>query len=192
MLLIVDNYDSFTFNLYQMLGALHPRIEVVRNDRITVEQISAAKFDGIVLSPGPGTPDESGVCLDILRELEGTLPILGVCLGHQAICQMRGARVVRAELPVHGKPSDVTHDGQGLFAGLPTPFVAGRYHSLVVEPSTLPPELIVTARTPDGEIMGVRHAEHPTVGVQFHPESILTPRGEHLLANFLRMLPPPA
>ncbi|MCP4873758.1 MAG: aminodeoxychorismate/anthranilate synthase component II [Proteobacteria bacterium] len=188
MLLIVDNYDSFTFNLYQMLGGLHPRIEVVRNDRITVEEISAAKFDGIVLSPGPGTPDDSGVCFDILRELDGTLPILGVCLGHQAICQMRGAKVVRAELPVHGKPSDVTHDGKGLFAGMPTPFVAGRYHSLVVDPATLPDDLVVTASTDDGEIMAVRHVTHPTVGVQFHPESILTPDGERLLANFLGML----
>ncbi len=189
MLLIVDNYDSFTFNLYQMLGGLHPRIEVVRNDRITVGEIAAAGFDGIVLSPGPGTPDESGVCLDVLRELEGTLPILGVCLGHQAICQVRGATVVRAALPVHGKPSEVRHDGQGLFAGLPQPFTAGRYHSLVVDPATIPPELMVTASTDDGEVMAVRHVSNPTVGVQFHPESILTPEGERLLANFLGMLP---
>ncbi len=188
MILIVDNYDSFTFNLYQMLGALHPRIEVVRNDRITAEQVRAADFDAIVLSPGPGTPDDSGVCLDILQTLEGTLPIFGVCLGHQAICATRGARVVRAALPVHGKPSDVSHDGQGLFAGLPQPFVAGRYHSLVVEPDTIPPELQVTARTPDGEVMAVRHASHPTWGVQFHPESILTPQGEQLLSNFLSMV----
>ena len=188
MILIVDNYDSFTFNLFQMLGGLRPDIEVVRNDRITVEQIRAARYDGIVLSPGPGTPEESGVCLDILRELEGTVPILGVCLGHQAICQVRGARIVRAELPVHGKPSPVHHDGRGVLAGLPDPFVAGRYHSLVVDPATMPDELDVTARTPDGEIMAVQHVTNPTWGVQFHPESILTPDGELLLANFLRLL----
>lgn len=188
MILIVDNYDSFTFNLYQMLGGLHPRIEVVRNDRITAEQVRAAAFDAIVLSPGPGTPDDSGVCLDILHALEGTLPILGVCLGHQAICAVRGADIVRATVPVHGKPSDVRHDGRGLFAGLPQPFVAGRYHSLIVDPATLPAELEVSARAADGEVMAVRHASHPTWGVQFHPESILTPRGEQLLANFLAMV----
>ncbi len=187
MILIVDNYDSFTWNLFQMLGALQPNIDVVRNDAITVEQIRERGYAGIVLSPGPGTPDESGVCLDILRELEGSLPILGVCLGHQAICQMRGASIVRASLPVHGKPSDVAHEGVGLFEGLPQPFVAGRYHSLVVDPATMPAELRVTARTADGEIMAVKHATNPTWGVQFHPESILTPDGEKLLSNFLRL-----
>jgi anthranilate synthase/aminodeoxychorismate synthase-like glutamine amidotransferase len=185
MILIVDNYDSFTWNLYQMLGALHPGVEVRRNDAVTVDEVRG--YDAVVLSPGPGTPDESGVCLDVLRELEGTLPILGVCLGHQAICQVRGASIVRAALPVHGKPSDVQHDGTGLFAGLPKPFVAGRYHSLIVDPATLPSELRVTARTPDGEIMAVEHVDRPTWGVQFHPESILTPQGEQLLANFLRL-----
>lgn len=187
MILIVDNYDSFTWNLFQMLGALHPQVEVHRNDAITVAQIRERGYRAIVLSPGPGTPDESGVCLDILRELEGTLPILGVCLGHQAICQERGASIVRAALPVHGKPSDVDHDGEGLFAGLPQPFVAGRYHSLVVDPATLSDDLRVTARTPDGAIMAVQHTTNPTWGVQFHPESILTPDGEQLLANFLRL-----
>ncbi len=187
-LLIVDNYDSFTYNLYQMLGAIHPRVEVVRNDRIGVDAIRAADFDGIVLSPGPGTPDDSGVCLDVLRELEGSLPILGVCLGHQAICQVRGAAIVRAELPVHGKPSDVGHTGEGIFEGLPEPFVAGRYHSLIVDPDTLPDALRVVARTPDGEIMAVRHQTNPTWGVQFHPESILTPLGDRLLANFVDLL----
>jgi anthranilate synthase/aminodeoxychorismate synthase-like glutamine amidotransferase len=187
VILIVDNYDSFTWNLFQMLGALQPDVEVHRNDAVTVQDVRDRGYSGIVLSPGPGTPDESGVCLDILRELEGSLPILGVCLGHQAICQARGASIVRAELPVHGKPSDVEHDGTGLFEGMPQPFVAGRYHSLIVDPATMPSELKVTARTADGEIMAVQHESHPTWGMQFHPESILTPQGEQLLANFLRL-----
>ncbi|MCO4769744.1 MAG: aminodeoxychorismate/anthranilate synthase component II [Deltaproteobacteria bacterium] len=188
MILIVDNYDSFTFNLYQMLGALSPDIEVLRNDAVTVQQIRERAYAGVVLSPGPGAPDESGVCLDIIKELSGELPLLGVCLGHQAICQIHGATVVRAKLPVHGKPSDVQHDGSGLFAGLPQPMVCGRYHSLVVAPSTMPSTLQVTATTADGEIMGVRHREYPTYGVQFHPESVLTPHGEQLLANFLAVV----
>ncbi|MEE2829839.1 MAG: aminodeoxychorismate/anthranilate synthase component II [Myxococcota bacterium] len=188
MLLIIDNYDSFTYNLYQMLGGLHPRIEVVRNDRVSVGEIRAADLEGIVLSPGPGTPDESGVCLDILRELEGSLPLLGVCLGHQAICQVRGATIFRASVPVHGKPSELTHDGRGLFADLPSPLVAGRYHSLVVDPSTMPEDLEVTARSADGEIMAIRHRSNPTWGVQFHPESILTPLGDKILGNFLRLV----
>ena len=188
MILIVDNYDSFTFNLYQMIGGLHPRIEVVRNDRITVQEIEAADFEAIILSPGPGTPDDSGVCIDILEQLEGTLPILGVCLGHQAICQVRGANIVRAAEPVHGKPSELEHDGRGLFAGLPSPFVVGRYHSLVVEPGSVPEDLEVTATSPDGEIMAVRHRTNPTWGVQFHPESILTPSGDRLLSNFVELI----
>ena len=188
MLLLVDNYDSFTFNLYQMIGALYPRIEVVRNDRITLDEVEAAGFDGIILSPGPGTPDDSGVCLDILERLEGEVPILGVCLGHQAICQARGGRIERARVPVHGKPSPIDHDSKGLFAGLETPFVAGRYHSLIVAPDSLPEELHVTAKTGEGEIMGVRHATNPTWGVQFHPESILTPDGDQLLKNFLALM----
>jgi anthranilate synthase component 2 len=188
VILIVDNYDSFTFNLYQVLGALHDDVRVVRNDAITVEQIRELDPDGIVLSPGPGTPADSGVCLDVLAELEGELPILGVCLGHQAICEARGATIVRAPEPVHGKPSEVGHDGLGLFDGLPNPLRAGRYHSLVVAPDTLPHELVITARTEDGEIMGVRHRTHPTWGLQFHPESILTPDGDKLLANFVEAL----
>ncbi len=188
-LLLVDNFDSFTFNLYQMMGAIYPRIEVVRNNDTTVAEVHSAGFAGIILSPGPGTPDESGVCLDIIRELSGSVPLLGVCLGHQAICQVEGARIVRAALPVHGKPSEVHHDGKGLFAGLPTPFVAGRYHSLIVEPGTLPDSLQVSASSQEGEIMAVRHQHQPTYGVQFHPESILTPRGDLLLRNFLSLLP---
>ena len=188
MLLIVDNYDSFTWNLFQMLGALGADVEVHRNDAITVADIRARGYAGVVLSPGPGTPDDSGVCLDIVRELEGSLPLLGVCLGHQAISQHYGARIVRATLPVHGKPSEVEHDGSGILAGLPQPFVAGRYHSLVVQPGTLPEVLRVTGRTPDGAIMSIEHRDHPTWGVQFHPESILTPDGEQLLANFLDLV----
>jgi anthranilate synthase component 2 len=188
MILIIDNYDSFTFNLYQMLGAIHPRVEVVRNDRIEVDEIEAAQFEGIVLSPGPGTPDDSGICLEVLLALEGSLPILGVCLGHQAICQARGARIQRAAQPVHGKPCAITHDGRGLFNGVTPSFVAGRYHSLVVAPETLPSSLQVTSRTADGEVMGVRHDSNPTWGVQFHPESILTPQGDQMLANFVRMM----
>lgn len=187
-ILIIDNYDSFTFNLFQMLGALDPDIEVVRNDAITIQEIRQRGYAGVVLSPGPGTPEESGVCLDVIRELDGELPLLGVCLGHQAICQIHGGTIVRAPLPVHGKPSDVEHDEQGLFAGLPNPMRCGRYHSLVVAPDTVPDTLVVTARTADGAVMGVRHRENPTFGVQFHPESVLTPGGEGLLANFLRVV----
>jgi anthranilate synthase/aminodeoxychorismate synthase-like glutamine amidotransferase len=189
-LLLIDNFDSFSFNLYQMMGAIYPRIEVVRNNGTTVAEIRAAGFAGIILSPGPGTPDESGICMDIVRELGGTLPLLGVCLGHQAICQVEGARIVRAELPVHGKASEVEHDGRGLFEGLPAPFTAGRYHSLVVEPSSLPDCLEVSARIGQ-QIMAVRHRSQPTFGVQFHPESILTPHGDLLLRNFLSMIEEP-
>jgi anthranilate synthase/aminodeoxychorismate synthase-like glutamine amidotransferase len=187
-ILIIDNYDSFTFNLFQMIGALDPDIDVARNDAITVQQIRERGYAGVVLSPGPGTPEESGVCLDVIRELDGELPLLGVCLGHQAICQIHGGSIVRAPLPVHGKPSDVQHDEQGLFAGLPNPMTCGRYHSLVVDPATVPDTLVVTAHTADGAVMGVRHKEHLTFGVQFHPESVLTPGGEDLLANFLRVV----
>jgi len=189
-LLLIDNFDSFSFNLYQMMGAIYPRIEVVRNNGTTVAEIKAADFSGIILSPGPGTPDESGICLEVERELGGTLPLLGVCLGHQAICQVAGARIVRAELPVHGKASQVEHDGRGVFKGLPAPFTAGRYHSLVVEPSSLPDCLEVSARS-GRHIMAVRHRSQPTFGVQFHPESILTPHGDLLLQNFLSLIEEP-
>jgi len=189
VLLLIDNFDSFTFNLYQMMGAIYPRIEVVRNNRTTVAEVRAAGFAGIILSPGPGTPDDSGICLDIVRELGGEVPLLGVCLGHQAICQVGGARIVRAALPVHGKSSEVSHDGEGLFASMPTPLTAGRYHSLIVDPDTLPESLQVSATSQSGEIMAVRHVAQPTYGVQFHPESILTPHGDILLRNFISLLP---
>ena len=188
MILVVDNYDSFTWNLVQLLGARSPDLVVRRNDAVTIPWIRENGVRGVVLSPGPGTPDSSGVCLDIIRELRGQLPIFGVCLGHQAICQVLGATIVRASVPVHGKPSPVEHDGRGLFAGLPQPLECGRYHSLVVDPATLPDELEVSARTADGAIMAVRHRSEPLVGVQFHPESVLTPDGDQLLANFLAMV----
>jgi anthranilate synthase component 2 len=186
---MVDNYDSFTFNLVQYLGELGAEVSVHRNDQIDVAGIRAARPDGLVLSPGPCTPDEAGVTLSALRELSGALPILGVCLGHQAIGQAFGGRVVRNARIVHGKASPVHHDGGGLYAGVPSPFQAGRYHSLVVERATLPAALTVTSWTAEGEIMGLRHATLEVEGVQFHPESILTEAGKTLLGNWLARLP---
>jgi anthranilate synthase/aminodeoxychorismate synthase-like glutamine amidotransferase len=183
VILLVDNYDSFTWNLFQVMGGLGADVEVLRNDAVTVAQIRGMDVRGIVLSPGPGTPDESGVCLDVLRELQGELPILGVCLGHQAICQVAGGHIGRAAAPVHGKPWDVLHDGRGIFEGLPQPLRAGRYHSLVA--TDVPDTLRVAARTPEGEVMAVQDRARPTWGVQFHPESVLTPDGDRLLANWL-------
>jgi anthranilate synthase component 2 len=192
-LLLVDNYDSFTFNLVQYLGELGADVEVFRNDRIDVPGIRARAPDGLVLSPGPCTPDEAGVTLTAIRALAGDLPILGVCLGHQAIGQAFGGRVIRNHRIVHGKSSPVHHDGTGLYAGLSRPFEAGRYHSLVVERETLPAVLRVTSWTDEGEIMGLRHAALEVEGVQFHPESILTHEGKRLLANWLaRLRPGPA
>jgi len=187
-LLLVDNYDSFTFNLVQYLGELGAAVEVHRNDQIDVDGIRARHPDGIVLSPGPCTPDQAGVTLPAIRALAGELPILGVCLGHQAIGQAFGGRVVRNARIVHGKASPIRHRGRGLFAGLPSPFAGGRYHSLVVERATLPRELSITAWTEEGEIMGLRHRRLPVEGVQFHPESILTDGGKRLLANWLARL----
>ena len=189
-LLLVDNYDSFTFNLVQLLGELGARIEVFRNDQIDVAGIRRRAPQGLVLSPGPCTPTEAGVTLEAIGALAGALPILGVCLGHQAIGQAFGGRVVRNARIVHGKSSPVHHRGEGIYAGLALPFEAGRYHSLVVERPSLPASLEVTAWTAEGEIMGLRHRELPVEGVQFHPESILTPQGKLLLANWLgRVLP---
>jgi anthranilate synthase component 2 len=189
-LLLLDNYDSFTFNLVQYLGELGADVEVFRNDRIDVPGIRARAPDGLVLSPGPCTPDEAGVTLPAIQALSGDLPILGVCLGHQAIGQAFGGRVVRNHRIVHGKSTPVFHDGGGLYAGLTLPFQAGRYHSLVVERETLPAALRVTSWTEEGEIMGLRHASLEVEGVQFHPESILTLEGKALLANWLARLPP--
>jgi len=186
--LMIDNYDSFTFNLVQYLGELGAQVSVHRNDQIDVAGIRAARPDGLVLSPGPCTPDEAGVTLAAIRELAGQVPILGVCLGHQAIGQAFGGRVVRNVRIVHGKASPVEHRGAGLYAGLPSPFQAGRYHSLVVERDGLPAALEVTSWTAEGEIMGLRHRDLEVEGVQFHPESILTEAGKPLLANWLSRL----
>ena len=188
-LLLVDNYDSFTFNLVQYLGELGAGVEVFRNDAIDVEGIRRRRPDGLVLSPGPCTPNEAGVTVPAIQALCGELPILGVCLGHQAIGQAFGGKVVRNARIVHGKASPIRHRGEGIFAGLPSPFQAGRYHSLVVERRTLPRALRVTAWTAEGEIMGLAHRTLPVEGVQFHPESVLTAEGKHLLGNWLAALP---
>jgi anthranilate synthase/aminodeoxychorismate synthase-like glutamine amidotransferase len=188
MLLLIDNYDSFTYNLVQYFGELGAQVEVRRNDGVTVEEIEKElKPERIVISPGPGTPDEAGVSMDVIGNFAGHVPLLGVCLGHQAIGQMFGGRVVRAPAPVHGKPAEICHDGKTIFEGLDYRFPAGRYHSLVVERETLPDSLEVSATTPDGIIMGLRHRRLKVEGVQFHPESILTTEGKRLLANFLKL-----
>jgi anthranilate synthase component 2 len=185
MVLMIDNYDSFTYNLVQYLGELGATVEVVRNDAITLDEVEARSPERIVISPGPCTPAEAGISVPLIRRFAGRVPILGVCLGHQAIGQAFGARVVRAERVMHGKLSPVNHDGNGVFAGLPSPFKATRYHSLAIERASLPAELEVTASAEDGEIMGLRHRSHAVEGVQFHPEAILTEHGKRLLANFL-------
>jgi anthranilate synthase component 2 len=186
--LVIDNYDSFVYNLVQYLGELGAQPEVHRHDEITVEEIAAAQPHGVLISPGPGRPEDAGVSNDVIRELAGTIPILGVCLGHQCIGQVYGGDVIRAPSILHGKTSLVRHRGQGVLAGLPRPFEATRYHSLVVDPATLPAVLEVTAETEDGVIMALRHRELAVEGVQFHPESVLTPSGKQLLTNFLDAL----
>ena len=183
---MIDNYDSFTYNLVQYLGELGAEIEVVRNDDDTVENLLARSASGLVISPGPGSPDDAGVSVDAIpRFAQAGLPVLGVCLGHQSIGQAFGGRIVRARSIMHGKVSAIEHDGRGVFAGLPSPFEATRYHSLVIEESSMPDCLEISARTADGEIMGVRHRTLPIAGVQFHPESIMTGQGKALLGNFL-------
>jgi anthranilate synthase component 2 len=185
VILMIDNYDSFTWNLVQYLQELGQEVEVVRNDVLDAEGIAARGPQGIVISPGPGTPDDAGVSLAVLHRFSGRLPILGVCLGHQAIGQAFGGRIVRAPTLMHGKTSPIRHDGGPLYRGLPNPFEATRYHSLVVDPGALPAALVVTATTDRDVIMGLRHRSHPTEGVQFHPESILTTVGKDLMRNFL-------
>ena len=186
MLLLLDNYDSFTYNIYQLLAELGAEIEVVRNDAASVAELASRQYTGVVISPGPGEPKDAGVTEDLIREMKGVVPILGVCLGHQAIGEVFGGKIVRAPKIVHGKTSRIRHDGQGIYKGLPQPFEVGRYHSLIVDRKTLPDCLAVTAETEDGVVMGVRHKEYDVEGVQFHPESILTPEGRTLLENFLR------
>jgi para-aminobenzoate synthetase component II len=187
MILVIDNYDSFTYNLVQYLGELGAALEVRRNDQTTVEEIQSLAPERIVISPGPKTPNEAGICLDIIQTLSGHIPILGVCLGHQAIGQAFGGQVVRAPEVMHGKTSLITHDGKTIFTGLPNPFPATRYHSLIVERSSLPDCLEISAFSPNGLIMGLRHKEMKVEGVQFHPESILTGAGKQLLSNFLQL-----
>jgi anthranilate synthase/aminodeoxychorismate synthase-like glutamine amidotransferase len=190
MLLVIDNYDSFTYNLVQYLGELGQQVRVVRNNEVSVDDVARMFPEYIVISPGPCTPNEAGISLDMIHRLAGKIPILGVCLGHQAIGQAFGGKVIRAQEVVHGRTSRVFHDDKGLFAGLPNPFEATRYHSLVVERSSLPDCLEITAKTWDEEIMGLRHKSLPVEGVQFHPESFLTKVGKDLLRNFLRLARP--
>jgi len=191
MVFVLDNYDSFTYNLVQYLGELGAKIEVRRNDEVTVDEVEAMKPERILLSPGPCTPGEAGILVPLIRQMAGKTPILGVCLGHQAIGEAFGGKVVRAEHLMHGKTSSVNHDGKGIFAGLPTPLTCTRYHSLIVEESSLPGDLAVTARTPEKDggsvIMALRHKTLPIEGVQFHPESVLTEGGREMIRNFMAM-----
>jgi anthranilate synthase/aminodeoxychorismate synthase-like glutamine amidotransferase len=186
MILVIDNYDSFTYNLVQLLGTLNGGLEVRRNDAITPEEVRALSPEYLVLSPGPGTPRHAGNLVEIVRECGPEIPTLGVCLGHQAIAEAFGGRVVPAPILMHGKTSPVYHGGKGVFSGIPNPFEAGRYHSLVVDGACLPASLLPTAHSADGELMAMTHARHPVVGVQFHPESVLTPWGVQIVRNFLR------
>lgn len=186
-IVVIDNYDSFTFNLVQYLGEMGARLEVFRNDKVTTDEIAALAPDALVISPGPGTPATAGITLDAIRGLAGRIPILGICLGHQAIGEAFGGRVVRASRIVHGKTSQVYHDGKTIFEGLESPFEAARYHSLVVEPESMPQCLEVSARSADGVVMAVRHRRFICEGVQFHPEAILTQHGKAILRNFLNL-----
>ena len=189
MILVIDNYDSFTYNLVQYLGELGATVDVRRNDAVSVEEVGALDPSAVVLSPGPCTPAEAGITIPVIRRWGPTIPMLGVCLGHQAIGEAFGGKVVRADRVMHGKTSLVAHDGTGVFAGLPSPLEVMRYHSLVIEPSSLPSALVVTAHAVDAptEIHAVRHADYPVFGVQFHPESIMTQHGKQMLANFLEV-----
>lgn len=187
MILMIDNYDSFTFNLVQYLCELGAQVEVRRNDELTLEQVAALRPEKIVISPGPCTPQEAGISVGLIQRFGASIPLLGVCLGHQAIGAAYGATIIKAPTVMHGKTSQIHHDGSGVFAGLQNPFTATRYHSLVIAPETVPADLLVNAHTAEGVIMGVRHRVHPVHGVQFHPESILTTSGKDLLRNFLRV-----
>ncbi|MDW7650801.1 MAG: aminodeoxychorismate/anthranilate synthase component II [Bacillota bacterium] len=186
MIAVIDNYDSFTYNLVQMLGEMGAELQVLRNDRFTLPELTELGPQAIVVSPGPGMPDGAGLTLDVISCFAGKVPILGVCLGHQAIGQCFGGEVVRGPKPFHGKPSEVYHCGDPLFAGVGSPFTAGRYHSLILKAETLPDCFEITARTEDGIVMALRHKQLPLLGVQFHPESVITPEGKKILQNFLR------
>jgi len=186
MFILIDNYDSFTYNLFHYLGELGARLEVHRNDKVTVDEVLAKHPQGIILSPGPCTPDTAGICLDLIKRASGKIPIFGVCLGHQAIGQVFGGKVIRAPKPMHGKLSKVHHNGKGVFRDVPNDFDATRYHSLTVEPETFPSELEITAQSEDGVIQGLQHKSLPIFGVQFHPESIASEHGHKILANFLQ------
>lgn len=186
MILMIDNYDSFTFNIVQYLGQMGEDVQVYRNDKITLDEIRKLKPQAIFLSPGPCTPREAGITVDVIREFHTSVPLMGICLGHQSIGYAFGGEVIRAGRIMHGKVSPVHHDGKMIFAGLPNPFTAGRYHSLLVNPETLPDCLEISAQTAEGEIMGLRHKEYPVEGIQFHPESVLTPQGKRVIRNFLK------
>ncbi len=185
MILLIDNYDSFTYNVYQAVANLGHPLQVVRNDRLSLTDISAGHYDAVMISPGPGTPDDAGISKEVVTHFAGKMPILGICLGHQVIGEAFGAKVIRAPQPVHGKTAKILHDGNGLYANLPQPFIAGRYHSLIVDRDTLPDCMEITALNNEGLIMGLKHRQFNIQGVQFHPESILTPEGTTLLGNFL-------
>ncbi len=187
MILMIDNYDSFTYNLVQYLGQLEEEVAVYRNDGITIEEIMELRPDSIFLSPGPGAPKDAGITVEVIKNFYRTIPIMGICLGHQAIGYAFGAEVVRADHIMHGKTSGIVNDGKTIFRGLPSPFVAGRYHSLILNKTSIPPALHISAETAKGEIMGVRHRHYPVEGVQFHPESILTPKGKRIMRNFLQL-----
>jgi anthranilate synthase/aminodeoxychorismate synthase-like glutamine amidotransferase len=188
MILMIDNYDSFTYNLVQYLGQLGEEVAVHRNDAITLDEIAAMNPEAIFVSPGPCSPEQAGISIDVVRRFHRSVPLMGVCLGHQAIGQAFGGRVIRAGRIMHGKTSPILNDGRTIFQGLPNPFPAGRYHSLIVERETLPDCLEVSAETEEGEIMGLRHREWPVEGIQFHPESILTPSGKRIIRNFLKLI----
>jgi anthranilate synthase/aminodeoxychorismate synthase-like glutamine amidotransferase len=187
-IVVIDNYDSFTYNLVQYLGELGEHPAVIRNDAATVDEVAEMKPDAIVISPGPGTPDDAGISNDVIRKLAESIPILGVCLGHQCIGAVYGARIVQAPAILHGKTSEISHDDSPIFKGIPSPLIATRYHSLVIDSKSVPKDLIVTAQTEDGTIMAVQHKDLPVYGVQFHPESILTQYGHEMLKNFLSLI----
>ena len=187
MILLIDNYDSFTYNLYQYIGIFNQDIKVVRNDKITIQEIQEMKPDHIVLSPGPKSPKEAGICIDLVKNFYDKVPILGICLGHQSIGAAFGADIVYAKQLMHGKQSLIQHDGEGIFERIPSPIKGCRYHSLAVDENTLPDEIAVTARTEDGEVMAMRHKTYPVIGIQFHPESIFTEHRKRMIENFLKM-----